>query len=129
MITNQRTANNPTEPPAPCSCGCPTFWRSAYGGPLRCAVCEPWPSIAMVGERWTLWTRPDGGVAWTRANRVGERATAPCGSEPGPIAAEDDGGLRWANVTDEDGEWLVIWRDRAASNTHTAAAAAGGGDE
>jgi hypothetical protein len=55
----------PLEPAVPCTtCHSPTFWRSAYGGPLRCAVCDPWPSLAMVGERWTIVVRPDGTLAW-----------------------------------------------------------------
>lgn len=103
----------PVEPAVPCSCGCPTFWRSAYGGPLRCAVCEPWPSLAMVGERWTIWMRPDATLAWTRAIRPGERASVPAAVLDGLATdADRDDGIRWANVDDEEGEWLVIWKAR-----------------
>jgi hypothetical protein len=78
MKTHQRTKpenNQPAEPATPCAdCRCPTFWRSAYGGPLRCAVCEPWPSMAMVGERWTIYRNADTSLEWVSCLRKGERA-------------------------------------------------------
>lgn len=100
----------PTEPAARCpSCGSPTFWRSAYGGGLHCAVCDPWPSLAMVGERWTIYTRRDGSRVWVRCLRRGERARVI--EEPTTNDAAMDG-VRSDVVEEEDGAWLVIWKVR-----------------
>ena len=74
MNNQLRTTNSPVEPAEPCPvCRCPTFWRSAYGGELRCAVCDEWPSLAMVGERWTLYRVAEGRYVWVRPPRRGER--------------------------------------------------------
>lgn len=67
----------------------------------------------MVGERWTIWMRPDATLAWTRAIRPGERASVPAAVLDGLATdADRDDGIRWANVDDEEGEWLVIWKAR-----------------
>ena len=99
----------PLEPAEPCpDCHSPTFWRSAYGGLLRCAVCDPWPSLAMVGERWTIYTRLDGILAWVACLKRGERA----GSHEEQPKADD--GIRTAVVEDEHGaSWLVIHKTRS----------------
>ena len=96
----------PLEPAEPCpDCHSPTFWRSAYGGELRCAVCDPWPSRAMVGERWTIYTRLGGSMAWVPCLRRGERAV----DLELQITNQADG-IHASNVDDETGHWLVIWR-------------------
>ena len=102
----------PIEPAAPCpTCHSPTFWRSAYGGELRCAVCDPWPSLAMVGERWTIYTRPDGSLVWVPCLRRGERARDP---EPQSVVGPDNyERIRSQILDDEDGSWLVLWKTRA----------------
>jgi hypothetical protein len=65
----------------------------------------------MVGQRWTLYVRPDGTLAWTRAIRAGERASVPAAVlDDLATDASRDNGVRWANVDDEDGQWLVIWK-------------------
>lgn len=109
----------PLESAIPCAtCHSPTFWRSAYGGPLRCAVCDPWPSLAMVGERWTIVVRRDGSRVWMLCLRRGERA-----KPIEPPAETDDDGIRSAVLDDDEGSWLVLWKTK-----HTAAAAAAGGE-
>ena len=108
MKTHQRTKsenNQPAEPAVPCAdCRCPTFWRSAYGGPLRCAVCEPWPSLEMVGERWTICKREDGTYEWVPCLRNGERAVDRV-VRSSPDAVD---GVTWQNVDDETGSWVVV---------------------
>ena len=86
------------------------MWRSAYGGPLRCAVCEPWPSLAMVGERWTLYCGPGGVLEWVPALRKGERPTTRQDASQGPL--DEHAGLTWQDVDDETGSWVVISRVR-----------------
>lgn len=112
MSTTTKTTNEvvlPKETPDVCTtCHSPHFWRSAYGGGLRCAVCDPWPSLAMVGGRWTIATRADGSRMWVPCLRRGERAKAIDEPTDGSI----DEGIRWQNLDDEDGCWLVIWRMR-----------------
>lgn len=100
----------PIEPADPCpACRCPLFWRSAYGGELRCAECDPWPSLAMVGERWTIYTRLDGSRVWIKALRHGERAEV---VEPREKPVD---GIRAQTVVDDDGAtWLVLSRTRQA---------------
>lgn len=97
----------PLEPAAPCpTCRSPHFWRSAYGGELHCAVCDPWPSLAMVGERWTIYTLQDGSFVWVPCLKRGERAKD-LEDQPRP-----DDGIRSAIVEDEEGTWLVLWRGK-----------------
>jgi hypothetical protein len=113
MITPTKKTNTPTEPAVACpTCQSPTFWRSAYGGPLRCAVCEEWPSLAMVGERWTIRMGVGGVLVWEPCLRRGERLRI---DEPVPDA-ETDSGIRWREIEDEDGSWLVIWRTDRCPN-------------
>ena len=120
MSTLTKT-NVPTESPAAChECGCPSFWRSAYGGPLRCAVCEPWPTVAMVGERWAVYRAACGAFAWMPVLRAGERPAAIPGASLLPtsdVIGDED--LRWEHVEDEDGSWLVIYATcRSAAKWH-----------
>ncbi len=57
--------NHPGRPPAearPCpTCSCPIWWRSRYGGELRCGECDPWPARALVSEKLGVVVRPGGG--------------------------------------------------------------------
>lgn len=98
----------PAEKPCPClDCWSPTFWRSLYGGPLRCAACEPWPSLALVGERWTLYMLADDTLAWVPCLQPGEhtRDRVPLEQQ---LAQEP--GLRAYEMEDAEGAWLVIER-------------------
>lgn len=60
----------PAEPPAPCdACQSPAFWHSVYGGDLRCSVCNPWPSLSLVRQRWAvvvMTSEPGKPLAWER---------------------------------------------------------------
>lgn len=101
----------PIEPADPCpTCRCPSFWRSAYGGELRCAECDPWPSLAMVGERWTIYTMRNGQAVWMPCLRRGERARE---VEPPDTTTDKTGDeIRVGEIDDESGHWLVIERVR-----------------
>lgn len=111
MNKTQRSRQTPSEPAVPCAaCSSPTAWRSAYGGQLRCAVCEPWPSLAMVGERWTLYVRPGGAFEWIPALRKGERVTTRQEASQGP--QDECDGFTWQDVDDETGSWVVITKVR-----------------
>jgi hypothetical protein len=117
MNKHQRTDNSPTEPAAPCSnCHSPTFWRSAYGGSLRCAVCDEWPSMAMVGSRWTLYGGPGGVLEWVPCLRRGERAADRQEASQAVERADDDG-FRVEELDDEEGSWLVISKVRTKGGT------------
>ena len=98
----------PAEPPCPClECWSPTFWRSRYGGPLRCAVCDPWPTLALVGSRWTIVTRPEGALEWMACPRWGERA----GDRDPPSWTTVTGlGIVGSFFSDENGDWLRLER-------------------
>lgn len=90
----------PAEDPLPClECWSPTFWRSIYGGPLRCAVCDTWPATSFVGERWTLLTLAGDRLAWSRP-----------GEDPGQLGAIEADGLRVYETEDGEGCWLTIER-------------------
>ena len=116
MNTTTKTINKPTEPAAPCPvCHSPTYWRSAYGGPLRCAVCDEWPSLAMVGERWTVVLHRDGSRVWMPCLRRGERAKV-----VEPSTSPGDTGIHCQELDDENGHWLVISKTK-----HTQAVAGG----
>ena len=121
METLQRTKQKnkqPAEPATPCpDCRCPTFWRSAYGGLLRCAVCEPWPSLAMVGERWTIYGVPGSTLVWVPALRRGERATTR--QEASQVPQNGSDGLTWQNVDDATGSWVVVSKVRRRANGGT----------
>lgn len=98
----------PADPPCVClECWSPTFWRSRYGGALRCAICEPWPSLALVGERWTLYTQPGGSLAWIPCLLPGERTSDR--RQPSEQSADLPG---WITYQDEDesGLWLIAER-------------------
>lgn len=104
----EKNSGPPAEPLCPClDCWSPTFWRSAYGGPLRCAVCEPWPSLSLVGERWTLYKLPDRTLTWVPCLRRGERTT-----DRPPLAGRPDELPGWTarETEDEDVEWLTLER-------------------
>jgi hypothetical protein len=108
MNTPTKTINEPTESSTPCAvCHSPTFWRSAYGGSLRCAVCDPWPSLAMVGERWTIVLWRHGTLAWMPCLRRGERARD---IEPQTNSHGVGNGVRSQVIEDADGTWLAIWK-------------------
>ena len=110
-LDETRRSGEPLEHPTPCpSCGSPTFWRSAYGGDLRCAVCDPWPSLAMVGERWTIYTMRNCQAVWMPCLRRGERARE---VEPPDTTTDKTGDeIRVGEIDDESGHWLVIERVR-----------------
>ena len=96
----------PAEPPCPClECWSPTFWRTVYDTQLRCAVCDPWPSRALVGSRWTIYTHPDGSLEWIPCLRRGEHATA----RPRPAIASDElPGWTLHETEDGDGAWWAL---------------------
>lgn len=97
--------DQPAEDPMPClECWSPTFWRSIYGGELRCAVCDPWPASGLVGERWTLLTLPGDQLAWSRCLRPGEHSR----DLPGPDNLVD--GFRCVEFEDSEGQWMAIER-------------------
>ena len=83
----------------------------------------------MVGERWTLYRSPGEALEWIPGLREGERAKVrqrgSCERTEGVAVLQE---VTVEELEDEDGKWLVIWANRA-SNTHTAAAAAGGGSD
>ena len=60
----------PSNPPAPCpACTSPAFWQSAYDDRLRCSICNPWPSLSLVRQRWAVVvavSEPGKPFAWER---------------------------------------------------------------
>lgn len=96
----------PAKPPCPClECWSPTFWHTVYDTQLRCAICDPWPSLSLVGSRWTLYTHPDGSLEWIACLRRGERAMA----RPLPAVASDEmPGWVMHETDDEDGTWWTL---------------------
>ena len=115
-----RGDGTPIEPAEPCAvCRCPTFWRSAYGGELRCAVCDEWPSLAMVGERWTLYRVAEGRYAWVAAPRRGERPAAQSVATGEPQIQPDADSANWSvgTLKDDEGEWIVYTKSKVARLT------------
>jgi uncharacterized Zn finger protein (UPF0148 family) len=111
-----RGDGTPTEPAEPCPvCRCPIWWRSAYGGELRCAVCDEWPSLAMVGERWTLCQVATGRYAWTVAPKRGERPDAHSVAVSEPQSQPDADSASWSvgTLKDDEGEWIVFTKTKA----------------
>ena len=102
--------DRPAERPMVClDCWSPSFWRSIYGGALRCAVCNPWPSAALIGERWTLATLPGGSIDWESDDASGERAEALAGCE---VEDEEGGVVRVLELEDDEGQWLRLRRGK-----------------
>lgn len=94
----QRERKTPAEDPLPClECWSPVFWRSIYGGPLRCAVCDPWPAEAFVGERWDLLTFPGDRLAWSRP-----------GDDLGRLDGNVVDRLLVYETTDDEGGWTTL---------------------
>lgn len=98
----------PAEIPSPClECWSPTYWRSIYGGELRCAVCDPWPATSMRGEQWAVVKNVSGEWSWEpdlpEERDVGQRDEA---------VAVSGGSQEWTVVetTDEQGDWITLKR-------------------
>ena len=91
-------------------CGSPIAWRSAYGGKLMCAECDPWPARAMIGERWSLYLRRDGTAKWVPTPRNGERAIDY--DDPNDVISEPDHELEAYEMRDSAGEWFVVEKAR-----------------
>lgn len=69
---NKASSNRPA---APCAiCGCPVAWESVYrDGKLRCEICDPPPSTALVGRRVTV-VHVNGSSVWIPLDFVLQRA-------------------------------------------------------
>lgn len=60
----------PTSQPAPCpACTSPAYWQSTYNDRLWCSICDPWPSLSLVRQRWAvvvMTSEPGKPLAWER---------------------------------------------------------------
>lgn len=109
-VVNAQVDVAPEEPAIPClECWSPEFWRLRYGGPLRCSVCEPWPSRSLIGERWAIVKRADGSLVWTPSLRRGERAA----DRPPVDAADLPPGWTMREMHDDEGDWIVFEKQGA----------------